>query len=267
MQLRGKIAAGIVGIFVGDLLGLPFGGLTGFFLGSLLGHFLFDRPREVEDGESEFKEYRRKQGRFVYHVMVLCAKMAKADGPVNHHELNFMERLMREKFRLNDRGRSDAIRIWNQTKENNDPFEHLARSFYSIFGAERYHVNDMLDLLFAVAAADGGLHRREEELLLRAAGVFHISRLQYERIKSRYFHVPPQQQARYSPLDPHYAILGARETDSLDAIKKKFRALALQWHPDRMTAKGASPDALRHAKEKFQQINEAYERIVEARRG
>jgi DnaJ like chaperone protein len=68
-------------------------------------------------------------------------------------------------------------------------------------------------------------------------------------------------------MDPHYTILGAETTDSLDTIKKKYRALAMQWHPDKMAAKGASSEALRHAKEKFQQINEAYERITEARKG
>ena len=67
-------------------------------------------------------------------------------------------------------------------------------------------------------------------------------------------------------LDPHYAILGVQPGDSLDEIKKKYRSLAVQWHPDKMAAKGASPEALRHAKEKFQQINEAYERIVDARK-
>jgi DnaJ like chaperone protein len=129
---------------------------------------------------------------------------------------------------------------------------------------------NMMDLLFATAASDGRLHPREEELLLRAAGIFHIGRMQYERIKSRYYQSTrqqqQQQQGRWSPLDPHYTLLGATEADSLELIKKKYRALAVQWHPDKMLANGASPEAIRHAKEKFQKINEAYEKITEARK-
>jgi DnaJ like chaperone protein len=126
---------------------------------------------------------------------------------------------------------------------------------------------NMMDLLFATAAADGSLHPREEELLLRAAGIFHIGRMQYERIKARYFHTQSTQyhrQASWSPLDPHYAILGASPSDSVDEIKRKYRLLAVKWHPDKMAA--ASQEAQRHAKEKFQQINEAYEKVLDARR-
>ncbi|MBL7774808.1 MAG: DnaJ domain-containing protein, partial [Saprospiraceae bacterium] len=169
--------------------------------------------------------------------------------------------------RLPDQGRKEVIRIWNAAKDASTPFEQYARAFYQEFGRERHQVLNMMDLLFATAAADGRLQRQEEELLLRAAGLFHISRLQYDRIKYRYYQRPAtEQQGRWSPLDPYYAILGAQPAESLDQIKKKFRKLAMQWHPDKLSAKGASSEALRHAKEKFQQINEAYEKIVEARK-
>ncbi len=265
MQLRGKLAAGIAGIFIGDLLGLPLGGLTGFLVGSLLGHLLIDAPGQEQEEASEYHEYKQKQGRFIYHVMTLCAKIAKVDGAVNRNELNFMERLMRQQFRLNDKGRADAIRIWNQSKNSDEPFDRYVRAFYDAFAQERFQINNMMDLLFAVAASDGGLHPREEELLLRAAYTFRISRMQYDRIKSRFYHVPPPKQAAYAPMDPYYAILGAIPSDSSEVIKQKFRALAMKWHPDKITASGATPEAMRHAKEKFQQINEAYERISDSR--
>lgn len=266
LELKGKMVCGIVGIFIGDLLGLPLGGLVGFLAGSALGHYLFDLPREQQaEDEGEYKVYQRRQGAFVFHVFTLCAKMAKADGVVSNNEVNLMERLMRQQFRLNDRGRAQAIKVWKQAKDSTEPFDTYARAFYNDFGRERHYVTNMMDLLFAMAAADGGLPPRKEELLLRAAGVFHIGKLQYDRIKSRYYHVPPNQQERWSPLDPYYALLGAKPQDSLDVIKQKFRTLAKQWHPDIISARGASTEALRHAKEKFQKINEAYEKIVEAR--
>ena len=265
LELKGKLLSGLAGIFVFDLLGIPFGGLFGFLLGSILGHYLFDRPRE-DASESEFKAYQRRQGAFFFHVFRLCAKMAKSDAPINRQEVSHMEYLMRNQFRMNERGRAQAIKIWKAAKDSTDSFDQYARDFYEDFGRERHHVLNMIDLLFAMAACDGGLHPREETLLLRAGGIFHISRMQYDRIKSRYYHSKSTaQQQRWTPLDPHYAILGAQPADTLEVIKKKYRALAVQWHPDKMAAKGASPEALRHAKEKFQQINEAYEKIIEVR--
>ncbi|MCB0528825.1 MAG: TerB family tellurite resistance protein [Saprospiraceae bacterium] len=267
MELRGKLICGVAGVFLFDLTGIPFGGLIGFVLGSLAGHYVFDKPRETAASESEFKAYQRKQGAFLYHVFALCAKMAKADGSVTRQEISHMEFLMRNQFRMNDHSRAQAIRIWKQAKDSSESFDQYARAFYRDFGRERHQVVNMMDLLFAMAAADGGLHPHEETLLLRAAGIFHIGRLQFDRIKSRYYHTRNDQQPqRWNPLDPHYLILGAKPTDSMETIKKKYRALAMKWHPDKLAANGASQESLRHAKEKFQQINEAYEKIKIAKK-
>ena len=248
------------------LLKLPIGVLIGFIAGSVLGHYFFDQFREAEAEDSEQKEYRRRQGQYLYFVFALCAKMAKADGAVNRQEINHMEVLMRTQFRLNDRDRNYAIKIWKEAKESEQGFEEYAAKFYEVFGRERYQVMNMMDYLFSMAACDGGMHPLEEQTLLKAAGIFHISRMQYERIKARYYHVPPGRQNSLSPLDRYYIELGAESHESLDSIKKKFRALALKWHPDTVGARNPSPEAVRHAKEKFQKINEAYEKITEARK-
>jgi DnaJ like chaperone protein len=267
LELKGKLLCGIAGIFIFDLLGIPFGGVLGFFAGSLAGHYLFDQPKEHAQENAEYKAFQRRQGQFFYHLFRMCAKLSKADGPINRREIQHMEFLMRNQFKMNDRGRTQAIKIWNQAKESNDSFDQYTRAFYQDFGRERHHVMNMLDLLFSMAACDGGLHPREEELLIRARGAFSIGPLQYERIKGRYYRSATQEPApRWNVLDPHYSILGAQPTDSLEVIKKKYRALAMQWHPDKMAAKGSNNEVLRHAKEKFQQINEAYERITEARK-
>ncbi len=265
MEYKGKIFAGIAGIFIGDLIGLPFGGATGFILGSLIGHFFIDVPREGLVETDEYKAYKRRQGMFLYHVFTLCARVAKADGAVNRREINHMEQLMRQQFKLTDGGRKHAVNIWNKSKTSAESFEYLATTFFQEFQRERHQVLNMMDLLFAVAAADGNLHPEEEKILLRAAGIFHISRMQYDRVKSRYFEPPPNKQMRWTPLDPYYAILGAEPHESLDAIKQKFRKLAMQWHPDKVAARTVSQEVIRHAQEKFQQINEAYERILESR--
>jgi DnaJ like chaperone protein len=262
MQWRGKILTGIAGIFIGDLIGLPLGGLTGFIGGALIGHYFLDAPNERNDEESEYREYRQKQGRFIFYVMAMGAKLAKADGPVNKLERDHVGKLMHDPFRLNDKGRIGAIRIWNQAKESSETFERYAAAFNEVFGKDRNQLENMMEILFSIAAADGRLHPREEELLLRAAHTFRITRIQYDRIKQRFYNTAPPKQSPLSPLDPHYAILDAKPSDSLDTIKQKYRTLAMRWHPDKVSATGASADAMRHAKEKFQKIKEAYEQIM-----
>jgi len=265
VQNRGKLLGGAIGLIAGLLLRGALGGGLGFMIGSLLGHFLLDVP--LRDGVHHAERaFRRRQGELLFHVFRMCAKIAKSDGRVNNAEISLMERLMRQHFRLSDDGRAQAVRIWKAAKDSSDSFEQYAYAFYRDFARDRYQVLNTLDILFAVAAADGRLHPREEELLLRAAGIFQVSRSQFERIKARYYAPPPRQQEPRTALAAYYAVLGAAPQDSLEEIKKKFRNLAKQWHPDRLTAKGASPDAVQRAKEKFQQINEAYERISAARK-
>jgi DnaJ like chaperone protein len=266
LELKGKLLFGIVGMIIGDLLGLPLGAFMGFLVFSLLGHYFYDKPREESSRHAEFDAYYRRRGELMYFIFSLCAKLAKSDGHVNTGEIAHMERLMRHHFHLQQRARTDAIRVWNRAKDSNKSFDEYAREFYLNFSRQRHEVLNVMDVLFSLAAADGGLNPREEELLLRAAAIFQIGRLQYDRLKGRYFQVPPKRQQRWTPLDPYYTILGAEPHESLDVIKKKFRALAIQWHPDKVLARGASPEAMRHAKEKFQQINEAYEKIMEARK-
>lgn len=268
MQMQGKLIGGLIGMLLLDWAGMPLGGLVGFFFGTIIGHLAMDLPRSAaRSADDEARASRRRQGEVIFHVFRMCAKIAKSDGRVNQAEVLLMEKLMAQHFRLSEAGRRQAIQIWTAAKDSEETFDAFARAFYRDFARDRYQVMNVMDILFAVAAADGSLHVREEALLLRAAGIFQISRMHYDRIKGRYFQPPPRETARWSPLDPHYAVLGALPTDSLEEVKRKFRQLAMEWHPDKMLAKGASGEAMRHAKEKFQKINEAYERILEARKG
>ncbi|MEO0008877.1 MAG: hypothetical protein RJA20_3073 [Bacteroidota bacterium] len=267
--MKGKLLFGILGMVLFDVIGVPLGGLLGFLAGSWAGHHLFDIPKEKVESEKTFNTHKKRQGQFLYYVFSLCAKIAKSDGAITKSEISLMENLMRNQFHMSDRGRAEAIEVWKRAKDSQVSFDQYARDFYGDFGRERHQIMNMMDLLFATAAADGALHPREEELLLRAAGIFHIGRMHYERIKNRYFHAQSaqyNQQAAWSSLDPHYAILGASPSDSVDEIKRKYRALAVKWHPDKIAAAGASSELQRHAKEKFQKINEAYEKVLEARK-
>ncbi len=265
LQLKGKILFGMLGAAIGGFIFASFGGLAVCgFLALVLGHYLFDKPRE-KTFEKEYSAYLDRKKQFVFHVFALCAKIAKADGNVSAAEIKVMKRLLRDQFKLPEKQHEALFDIWRKSKDASKTFEEMANTFFHEFSQDRNRVLDMMHLLFEVAAADGGLHPREEQMLLRAAGIFHIGRMQFERIKSRFFQMPAEE--KWQPSDPLFAILGAQASDSLEIIKKKYRELAKKWHPDRVTASGGSPEVVKHAKEKFQQINEAYEKILILKKG
>lgn len=250
---------------LGGLLFRSFlGVLAGFAAGFLLGHFWVDKPRE-QVFNREYQDYLDRKRRFIFHVFALCAKVAKADGSITAAEIRVMKRLLQNQFRLPQEQHEPLFDIWRKSKDSAKTFDEMAKAFFQEFSQDRNRVLDMMHLLFEIAAADGRLHPREEQVLMRAAGIFHIGRMQFERIKSRFFQGAAEPE-KWQPLDPHFALLGVKTTDSLDVIKKRYRELAKKWHPDRVQASGASAEVLKHAKEKFQQINEAYEKILETKK-
>ncbi|MFN4080402.1 MAG: DnaJ domain-containing protein [Saprospiraceae bacterium] len=267
MEYNGKLFGAIFGVLLGVLLRSPGMVAVGFFLFSMLGHWLYDLPMAQRRFNSDAARHNKRRGEFLYFLFAMGAKIAKADGKVSEKEVQYMETLMRSQLRLTDRLRKEAIQIWSESKTSPQPFEKLALAFFNAFSSERPKILDMMDILFAIAASNGNrhIHPAQEVLLKQASGIFRIHRLQYERIKERHFYTPRQKLASWNALDPHYAILGAQPHESMSAIRKKFKALALEWHPDTKAAKGASSEALRHATAKFQQINEAYEAISKAR--
>jgi DnaJ like chaperone protein len=248
MQLRGKLIGSIIGAIAFQLLGAA--------IGLVLGHLLFDR-KYLSSADRAYNSFKQREWLFVTHVFALCAKVAKAKGAVNAYEINFMDRMAKHHFKLPTDARKQAIDIWNQAKGSDRSFDEYALDFHRAFGNERHHVINMMDMLVGIAACDQTLHPKEESLLLRASGVFRISKLQYERIRER--HIAPPKQEKWTPLDPHYAILGASPQDDLTTIKQKYRDLVKKWHPDTQAAHSASKESMRHANKKFQEIKEAYE--------
>lgn len=266
MQLKGKVFASLAGAVLGGVIFKSFLGLAaGTILGFLLGHRFFDEPREETTGK-EYAAYLDRKRRFVFHVFALCAKIAKADGAVTKPEIRLMQNLLKQQFKLPESQHAALYDIWRKSKDAPKSFDEMAQAFFQEFSQDRNRVLDMMHLLFEIAAADGNLHPREEQMLQRAAAIFHIGRMQYERIKSRFFYTQEIEQ-QWQPTDPYYALLGVQPSDSLETIKKKYRELAKKWHPDRLSSTGASPEVLKHGKEKFQQINDAYERILQMKKG
>ncbi|MDH3998525.1 MAG: TerB family tellurite resistance protein [Desulfuromonadales bacterium] len=243
------------GKLMGGSVGFMFGGPIGALVGVSLGHALIDdkvRAGYAERGNLTNQEQR--QTVFFTVTFALLAKMAKADGRVCESEIAAVRCFMQDKLRLNSALQQFATTVFNEAKENNTPFEEYARQFGEVFQADPQIRMMLYEMLFTVALADDVLHPAEDAMLRAAPGLLGLSGKSYETVRRQFV----------SDLSHHYAMLGLEDGASQTEVKKAYRKLANEYHPDKVIAKGLPEDFVEFAEGKFREINEAYEAISQA---
>lgn len=237
-----------LGKILGGGLGLMMGGPIGAVLGAVIGHHTLDKG-----GGIHFSPLESRQSMYFTAVFSMLGKLAKADGRVSQYEIDTIERVMRENFRLTPEARKFAIRIFNAAKESTNSFEDYARQLRQVFGHSPEVLASVVELLMIVAYADGGLHPEEERMIRSAVDIFDVHN-QYQQIKSRFGGVPDD-------IGRYYEILGCKRGDSMEVVKRKYRKLAMEYHPDRIQAKGMSPEFAAAAEKKFKEIQNARDMV------
>ncbi|NOZ84735.1 MAG: DnaJ domain-containing protein [Deltaproteobacteria bacterium] len=249
---------GWMGKILGGGLGYMFGGPLGAVLGAAVGHGfdLAEHDESYGDRHAEFLDDQR-QAAFFTAMFSMLGKLAKADGVVSKQEIEVVDNFMRSELGLNEEGRRLGIRIFEEAKNSNTSFSDFAEHFYQVVGGKPQVLNNMMDLLMRVAMADGVLDPGEEAMLKQAARIFNIPVQDFEEFK----------RSRGNDLNACYAVLGASPDDSMEEIKHKYRKLAQEYHPDVIMAKGLPEEFIKFANQKFQEIQDAYEKIRAARHG
>lgn len=240
MSWLGKILGGGVGFIVGGPLGAV--------LGVTLGHIALDKGVKAT-----FNALETRQSLYFTAVFSMLGKLAKADGRVSQYEIDTIETIMRDSLRLTPQARGFAIRIFNAAKDSPNSFEDYARQLRGVFGRSPEVLASVVELLMVVAHADDAMHPEEERLVLAAVQIFGVEQA-FQRIKSRFGGVPDD-------VGKYYKILGCQRGDSLEVVIKKYRKLAMEYHPDRIQAKGMSPEFAEVAEEKFKEIQQAREMV------
>ena len=240
-----------MGKILGGGIGFVFGGPLGAVFGAVAGHHAFDS--DGSSGGGIINALENKQSIYFVATFSMLGKLAKADGVVTQQEIDIVDRVMRENLRLSPAARKFAVEIFNTAKDSEESFTAFAQQFYREFGHSKEILASVIDLLLLVGHADGRLDSKEETLILEAVSIFGLD-AQYQQLKSRFTGMPED-------INRYYAILGAKQGDDFKEIKKKYRKLAMEFHPDRILSKGMPPELVAGAEEKFKEIQNAYDLV------
>lgn len=252
---------GWIGKMIGAAIGFVWGGPFGAMIGAAIGH-QFDRSDTSFSWHASTNDWNEWQNTrneaniaFFVSVFSMLAKMAKADGKVSKAEIESVEAFMANQLGLDSQGRTFAINIFRSALGSPEPFESFARQFYYRFQYDPELLDMMVDMLLRVAYADGEMTQMEEELAYTAARIFGISSSSFDFMKSRY--------ARLSRRS--YSVLGVEDGASDAEIKSRYRKLVHEFHPDKLASKGVPDEFAKYARERFEEIQAAYEDIRKER--
>ena len=179
------------------------------------------------------------------------AKIAKADGRVDESEIKKIEEIISIKLNLNKEHRKFAINIFQKAKDDNVSFESYASNIYQILSSSQNSLLVFYEILFELALADGILHPKEDELLKKIPRIFRFDKNVYKSLYEKYV----DQNRNY------YEVLGLSENSSFTEIKKAYLKKRKEFHPDTLIGKGLPEEFIGKAKEKFIEIQEAYEEL------
>ena len=189
---------------------------------------------------------------FTIGMIALSAKMAKADGVVTVDEIEAFKRI----FVIAPEDLANVARLFNLAKQDVAGFDAYARRIASLFRRKPKLLEDVLDGLFHVAKADGVVHERELAFLMTVSDIFGYSGGDFDRIRARHVSLPQ--------ANP-YVVLGLEPSAADDALKKAYRKLVRDNHPDRHMAAGMPAEAVKIATDRLARINAAYDAVARER--
>lgn len=264
-----------LGKMIGGTIGFALGGPLGAVAGAAFGHTFvdkkeqaylssrpgfhgsgFQRPGSQQYGSQDtLSSNEEAQLVFFTAAFSMLAKICKADGAVTENEISAIDTFMKRDLQLDFNSQQTAQNIFRQAVHSPESFDAFALQFYSVFRTQPRIIELMMDVLLRVSAADGSISSQEETMLLSATRIFNYSDTDYARLKSKYV----------KETNKYYGVLKCDETASNEEIKKQYRKLVTEYHPDKIESKGLPEEFIKFANDKFKEIQAAYDHIKKER--
>lgn len=254
-----------LGHWIGGALGFITGtGPLGILAGAVLGGWVEDMLSNQQGSSSRPHSYSEEEERngFLFSLLVLSAYVVQADGRVMHSEMELLRTFLRHNFgeQAVEQGEDIVRRLFAQRKNIEDregqmAYERLIEeSCQEIAVAMSYEQRlQLLAFLCDLAKADGSVHPEEVAAVRRVASAMGVSESEIHSLLN----------LGENNLDAAYAVLGISPSASDEEVRRAYKRLALQHHPDKVASLGE--DIRRAAEKKFQEIGAAKELIYKSR--
>ncbi len=276
MHIFGKI----LGAFFGFLFGGPLGAVFGLFIGHQ-----FDKARRLRQagfnsGFGSGPSQSERQEEFFKAAFAVMGHVAKAKGQVTREEIQLAS-VMMDRMNLHGDQRRAAQDAFREGKESDFPLETVLERVRISSGGRFDLMQFFLELQISAAFADGDVHPSERSVLHKVARGLGFSSDQLEqrlRMQEAAFRFQQggfgghshqsgghwQQASTADQLSDAYKLLGVDSRADSKAVKRAYRKLMNEHHPDKLMAKGLPPEMMNVAKEKAQEIQNAYDLIKKA---
>ena len=259
-----KIIAALLGWQVAGFIGA----IIGFYIGSYFDRGLGSFSRPLSSAEQA-----RVGACYFETTFTLLGYLAKADGRISEEEIAQAENLM-ARMGLTNEHRQQAIGLFKRGAKSDFSLDDSMQQFVSICGRQNNLKQSLLNDLMALALADGDLHQSERQALEGIARYLGISKALFEKIiemiMARAQFNGAGSSGGYasssSQLDAAYKALGVSADDTDSDIKKVYRKLVSENHPDKLIGQGMPDDMIKLATERTQEIRKAYELIQASRK-
>ncbi len=253
----------LIGALLGYFLFGFFGAFAGFFLGSLA-----DRYRTYGAGGVNPLSAAHRQAVFLETVFLLMGKLAKADGHISKDEIEHVEQFI-QKLGMTAGHRQQVIALFKQGAAPDFDFEPRIRRFMVVCGHTHSLKQMLLVYLIVMALSDGRIDSAEERLLMEIA-----RHLGYDQAAFRHMldmilnqsHFAGGQVTSASALEDAYKALGVSQDSSDQEVKRAYRKLMSQYHPDKLMGQGVPEDMIAVATEQAKEVQLAYDLIMKSRK-
>lgn len=264
MRYTGKVVGGLIGMFLGPL---------GAVVGVLLGHQV-DEHLDRQDAQLPPPEELAAIGeRFFRATFRVMGYLAKADGRISEQEISAARAVMVE-LRLDSARVQQAIECFTAGKQSGFDLGTELTDLGRACGSRPDLVRVFVEIQVRAALSGNNLDGPVRPLMNRIAGRLGVSPFELAQIEAvlrirggtfRYAAGVEPRVTEAEKLEQAYKVLETAPADSdLDVVKAYRRQLS-RHHPDKLKANGLPESMIEHAKQRTQQIIEAYELIRERR--
>ena len=190
---------------------------------------------------------------FTLALIALAAKMAVADGIVTAAE----ERAFRATVEIAEGHEDQIIRVFNLAKQDVAGYDSYARKIRRLFIDSPETLEHVLDSLFYIATADGMVHEAELDYVKSVSDIFGFDDMRFEQMASQHVRLE-------AGVDP-YLVLGLSPNAKPEEIRRVYRLLVAEHHPDRLIARGVPEELIDVATARMKSINLAYQALTKPR--